>query len=213
MLALRHLSIVMRIKISAAALFLMALLISGCSPKSPWKAEELALIRDSSSIMRVLSVDKLQDSLFLRLNADTLRAEMLLSEEYARLASKMVATVTSPEQDGVGLAAPQVGISRRMVAVQRFDKSSEPFEVYPNIRITDMRGEKLCGPEGCLSIPGRRGEVLRFMEIDIRYSIVDPKTGVRDTCETVRGFTAVIFQHECDHLDGILYTDRLASEP
>lgn len=213
MLALRHLSIVMRIKISAAALFLMALLISGCSPKSPWKAEELALIRDSSSIMRVLSVDKLQDSLFLRLNADTLRAEMLLSEEYARLASKMVATVTSPEQDGVGLAAPQVGISRRMVAVQRFDKSSEPFEVYPNIRITDMRGEKLCGPEGCLSIPGRRGEVLRFREIDIRYSIVDPKTGIRDTCETVQGFTAVIFQHECDHLDGILYTDRLASEP
>ena len=114
----------MRIKISAAALFLMALLFSGCSSKSPWKAEELALIRDSSTIMRVLSVDKLQDSLFLRLNADTLRAEMLLSEEYARLASKMVATVTSPEQDGVGLAAPQVGISRRMVAVQRFDKSS-----------------------------------------------------------------------------------------
>ena len=204
----------MRLKAIFPAICLTALLIGSCSEQnSGWRAEELALIRDSSAVMRVLSVDTQSDSLFLRRSADTLDENMLMSSDYALLAAKMISTVTSPEQDGVGLAAPQVGISRRMVAVQRFDKSSEPFEVYPNIRITDMRGEKQCGPEGCLSIPGRRGEVLRFREIDIRYSIVDPKTGVRDTCETVRGFTAVIFQHECDHLDGILYTDRLASEP
>ncbi|HCQ72338.1 MAG TPA: peptide deformylase, partial [Rikenellaceae bacterium] len=98
------------------------------------------------------------------------------------------------------------GISRRVVAVQRFDKDGEPFEVYPNIRITDRRGEKELGPEGCLSIPGKRGEVSRYRDIDITYTSVRT---LRDTTETIKGFTAVIFQHECDHLDGILYTDYL----
>jgi peptide deformylase len=101
-----------------------------------------------------------------------------------------------------------VGINRRIVAVQRFDKNGEPFEVYPNIHIDTMMGPRVCGPEGCLSVPDRRGIVPRYREIVISWK--DPATlqGMRDT---VRGFTAVIFQHECDHLDGILYTDRADS--
>lgn len=129
----------------------------------------------------------------------------LQSWEFKVLAGKMVSTVTSPEQDGVGIAGPQVGVSRRVVAVQRFDKEGEPFEVYPNIRIVARRGEKVPGPEGCLSVPGKRGDVCRYRDIDIVYSLADGTA--RDTLETVKGFTAVIFQHECDHLDGVLYTD------
>jgi len=93
-----------------------------------------------------------------------------------------------------------------VIAVQRFDKEGEPFEVYPNIRIIEFRGERESGREGCLSVPGRRGEVLRWREIDISYTSL---ATMKDTIETVRGFTAVIFQHECDHLDGLLYTDKL----
>ena len=92
------------------------------------------------------------------------------------------------------------------MAVQRFDKDGEPFEVYPNIQITCHRGEKALGPEGCLSIPGKRGNVERYQDIDINYTSL--KT-LRDTTESIKGFTAVIFQHECDHLNGILYTDYL----
>ena len=113
---------------------------------------------------------------------------------------------TMYKAEGVGLAGPQVGIGRRIVAVQRFDKEGEPFEVYPNIRVTAKRGSPEPGPEGCLSIPGRRGDVLRWQDIDIAYT--SPHTG-RDTTETVKGFTAVIFEHETDHLDGILYIDKL----
>ena len=130
----------------------------------------------------------------------------LKSIEYQTLAEKKVSTVTSPEQDGVGIAGPQVGISRRIVAVQRFDKSGAPFEVYPNILVAASRGEKVPGSEGCLSIPGRSGKVARYRDIDITYT--STKT-LRDTTETIQGFTAVIFQHECAHLDGILYTDYL----
>ncbi|MGN0190622.1 MAG: peptide deformylase [Candidatus Cryptobacteroides sp.] len=154
--------------------------------------------------MRVLNVEDHSDSLVLRKTSSFIPDAELNGEIFRTLSEKMIATVTSPEQDGVGIAGPQIGISRRIVAVQRFDKAGEPFVVYPNIRIVATRGEKTCGPEGCLSVPVRRGEVPRFRDIDITYSV----SAAKDTTETVTGFTAVIFQHECDHLDGILYTDR-----
>ncbi|MBR0174629.1 MAG: peptide deformylase, partial [Bacteroidales bacterium] len=75
------------------------------------------------------------------------------------------------------------------------------------------------GPEGCLSVPGRRGNVLRYRDIDIQYTLPagSPASGgpsptrpaPRDTTERIQGFTAVIFQHECDHLDGVLYIDKV----
>lgn len=194
--------------------FLAALaLFSSCahSPASPkvdkWSFSERMLIRkNADKPMRVLTIADREDSLFLRKSAADLSAEMVGSRQYRKLSDRMIATVTSPEQDGVGIAGPQVGIPRRIVAVQRFDKENEPFEVYPQIRITALRGERSLGWEGCLSVPDMRGEVLRYNDIDISY--ISPKT-LRDTSETIKGFTAVIFQHECDHLDGILYTDYL----
>ena len=171
-----------------------------------WTHEEAALIDAERETMRVLTIDDRQDSLVLRTKCRDLGPGELASDEYSRLAAKMVATVTSPEQDGVGIAGPQVGILRRVVAVMRYDKDDEPFEVYPNARITAVRGEKELGPEGCLSIPGRRGDVPRYQDIDVTYTSI--KT-MKDTTETVKGYTAVIFQHECDHLDGVLYIDYL----
>ena len=170
-----------------------------------WSASEKAVI-NGEGVMRVLTIEDESDSLFLRTPCKELTAREIRSAEYTTLAERMLVTVTSPEQDGVGIAGPQVGIGRRIVAVQRFDKEGEPFEVYPNIRITAKRGSPEPGPEGCLSVPGRRGDVLRWQDIDIAYS--SPHTG-RDTTETVKGFTAVIFQHETDHLDGVLYIDKL----
>ena len=190
--------------ILAAALMMVA--VAACQNSGSWSKAERALICGEGETMRVLTVYDKADSLVLRTECAEISTEELRSDEYKMLADKMVATVTSPEEDGVGIAGPQVGISRRIVAVQRFDKDGEPFDVYPNIRITAHRGEKEVGPEGCLSIPGKRGEVARYRDIDITYT--SAKT-LRDTTENIKGFTAVIFQHECDHLDGILYTDYL----
>ena len=181
-----------------------AFLLAGCS--GGWSPSEKDVIGKGNAVMRVLTIEDREDSLFLRTPCKDLTIKQIRSDEYAILAGRMLVTVTSPEQDGVGIAGPQVGIGRRIVAVQRFDKPGEPFEVYPNIRVTARRGEPEPGPEGCLSVPGRRGDVLRWQDIDI--SSVSPATG-RDTSETVTGFTAVIFQHETDHLDGVLYIDKL----
>ena len=78
--------------------------------------------------------------------------------------------------------------------------------MYPNVRVVAVRGEKELGPEGCLSIPDVRGDVPRYQDIDVSYTSL--KT-MKDTVETVRGYSAVIFQHECDHLDGVLFIDYL----
>ena len=185
---------------------------------------ELTLIHGTDSIMRVLTIDDPSDLLVLRSLSSDLSDSALLSDDFKRLAELMVATVTHPSQDGVGIAGPQVGLNRRVVAVQRFDKEGEPFEIYPNVRIVWASDSLTAGPEGCLSVPDRRGDVLRSQEIVIEYADIDGAEYSRNedrlnsnryakpvpmVLDTIRGFTAVIFQHEIDHLDGVLYIDRL----
>ena len=187
----------------------MVALAASCSPSDGWAEQERNLIDSAweggeGGVMRVLTIADTTDLAILRSRCSDFSAGQITSETYARLARLMVNTVTSPEQDGVGIAGPQVGILRRVVAVQRFDKEGEPFEVYPNISITATRGEKAEGGEGCLSVPGCRGMVPRWQDIDISYD----GPGGETVTERVQGFTAVIFQHECDHLDGVIYTDR-----
>ena len=185
-----------------------ALAACGGAKKGPFDAWERTLITKSDSVMYVFVVDDRADSLELREACRELSDEELQSELYASLAEKMLATVQSPQQGGVGIAAPQVGLNRRIVALQRFDKEGEPFEVYPNLFILEHVGDTVRGPEGCLSVPGRRGIVPRSEGVIVRWT--DPQT-LQTVTDTVHGFTAIIFQHETDHLDGILYTDRAES--
>ena len=209
--------------LSATALFIiMAVLGNSCRQTEccgHFTEAEQMLIQEADSIMRVLTVEDEKDLTLLRSKCRNLSDDALRSDDYARLAELMVATVTHPSQDGVGIAGPQVGLNRRVVAVQRFDKPDYPFEVYPNIHIVWQSDEKELGSEGCLSVPGRDGEVLRSTEIIIEYADLSNCGECRcEKCEhgtipmvreTVSGFTAVIFQHEVDHLEGVLYIDRL----
>lgn len=188
-----------------------------CGPAKGFTRSELAILNDADSIMRVLTIEDPCDLAVLRATSCDFSSKALLSEEFRRLSELMIATVTHPSQDGVGIAGPQVGLNRRVVAVQRFDKEGEPFEVYPNIRIVWQSDSLEFGPEGCLSVPDRREDVARSTEIVIEYTGFDPDymSSSQDNSpsapklipvrDTISGFTAVIFQHEIDHLDGILY--------
>ena len=156
-------------------------------------------------IMRVLTTADRDDSLTLRRISAPLDEKAVASDDFAVLRRRMLATVRNPQNEGVGIAAPQVGVSRRLIAVQRFDKAGEPFEFYINPEILSVSGEAEEGPEGCLSVDGVRGSVARPRRIELRYRT----ERFVDTTETVEGFTAVIFQHETDHLDGVLFIDRM----
>lgn len=121
------------------------------------------------------------------------------------LAERMLLSVQ--HEGGVGIAAPQVGINRRMVWVQRFDKEKMPFELFINPEILWASELMQKGAEGDLSFD-ERGWVLRNYAIQIQYQNLEGET----ISEMLEGFTAVIFQHERDHLDGILLTDRIEEQ-
>lgn len=183
----------------------IAFMMSVACGRLDFTDREKAVIAGSGEVMKVMTVGCPCELEILRSKSLELSVRELKSDTFAALSEKMINTVTDPSQDGVGIAAPQVGISRRIVAVQRFDKEGYPFEIYPNIYLEPATDDTAVGDEGCLSVPDRTGKVRRYTSVRISYT--DPETLVK-VSETVSGFTAVIFQHECDHLDGIIYTDR-----
>jgi peptide deformylase len=118
---------------------------------------------------------------------------------------------TMENAGGVGLAAPQIGVGLQVV-IFGFEKSERypdappvPQTILFNPVITPLTDEEELGWEGCLSVPGLRGEVPRFKQI--RYQGID-ETG-QEIDRTVDGFHARVVQHECDHLIGTLYPMRM----
>jgi len=107
---------------------------------------------------------------------------------------------TMYDANGVGLAAPQIGILKRVIVIDTGDEHGLIEMVNPEI--IEKSGEQF-GPEGCLSIPGINGEVRRAMRVKVRGQ---DRHGVEYTIEG-EGLLARAFQHEVDHLNGILFTD------
>jgi len=129
--------------------------------------------------------------------------------ELAALVSDMDETMRS--LSGAGIAAPQVGVSLRVVIFELRENpryphvSPVPYTVLVNPVLTPLGKEQDEGWEGCLSVPGMRGLVPRFHRL--RYQGFDLHGMPID--RTVEGFHARVVQHEVDHLDGILYPQRI----
>ncbi|GGN95987.1 peptide deformylase [Saccharibacillus kuerlensis] len=107
---------------------------------------------------------------------------------------------TMYDADGVGLAAPQVGILKRIIVIDVGDENGLIAMINPEI--IEREGEQL-GAEGCLSIPGLNGNVRRAMTVTVKGMNRDGE----EFTVTGSGLLARAFQHEIDHLDGILFTD------
>lgn len=127
----------------------------------------------------------------------------------ARLAADMVETMR--QSQGVGLAAPQVGVAERLIVVEMrkedFEDDPQAGKLYVvvNPEIVRDRGDRIADDEGCLSIPGFVGEIDRPDQVTVRGFDVSGKP-VRIKAYD---FLARIFLHEIDHLDGILFIDRI----
>ena len=118
---------------------------------------------------------------------------------------------TLEETGGIGLAAPQIGESLRIVIIKIPKGSSSygevkgvPLSIFINPTITKI-GQEEARWEGCLSVPGLRGLVSRPQHLKLNYLNANQEQKEIE----VKGFLATVLQHECDHLDGILYIDRL----
>lgn len=172
--------------------------------------EQLSLILNGETTqpMRVFLTTNESDSLILRsISQDVIPNSE--DENLNKLIKRMYATVTDSNSLGVGIAAPQVGILKNVIWVQRFDKVNEPFEVYLNPKVLQYTEMKQTRREGCLSIPNRMDTLnTRSYAVLIEYDHLERGHQI----EMIEGFTAIIFQHEIDHLNGILYYDYLKED-
>jgi len=145
----------------------------------------------------------------LRARARDVGDEELATPELRRICDDLVETMRAAS--GAGLAAPQVDVPLRVFAVEVGDNPRYPYK--PRLRrrvlvnpVVRPVGDEMYGSyEGCLSIPGLRGLLPRFAEVEVTYA--DPDGS--EHCERFGGLSAGTMQHELDHLDGILFPDRV----
>lgn len=190
-----------------ATLKLLFLIVATQVSAQQFSKDEAKLIQsgDASSMMKVIQItDEKELKILTSVSSDIDVNDKLLPI----LAQRMFLSMRDPANPGIGIAAPQVGINKNIFWVQRFDKIDEPFELYLNPKIVWRSQLLRKGVEGCLSIPNFSSEVLRNYTIKITY--FDKESNFHE--EMIEGFTAVVFQHEYDHLNGILFTDRLKEQ-
>jgi peptide deformylase len=155
--------------------------------------------------MAVRPVLKMGDPLLRAVAAPVTRFD----DELVSLVADMDETMR--HLSGAGIAAPQIGVSLRVVIFELKDNpryphlTPVPYTVLVNPQLTPLGTEEDEGWEGCLSVPGMRGLVPRFRRL--RYQGFDVKGAPLD--RTVEGFHARVVQHEVDHLDGILFPQRV----
>ncbi|MBT4209869.1 MAG: peptide deformylase [Candidatus Komeilibacteria bacterium] len=122
------------------------------------------------------------------------------NDELKKMASDMAEVMY--EDDGIGLAAPQVSKSLRLIVI---GLGHGDFKTYVNPEITFFSKEKTKTDEGCLSLPKIFGDVIRPKKIHVKYYDLDGQVHK----EKLKGIDSVILQHEVDHLNGILFIDRV----
>ena len=146
-----------------------------------------------------------------------------VTPDVEELARQLVRSLEESEVAGVGLAAPQIGVNRRMIAIHTCDEGgrsrpdASPGEllldpmmpvVLINPEIIDASQETICASEGCLSLPGVSGHVTRPARVTLHARLLDGQEFTADCT----GLLARCLQHEIDHLDGKLFYDRIPAD-
>lgn len=152
--------------------------------------------------MSILKVARLGHPV-LRARARELTPEELGGRALAGLAADMIRTMA--EYEGVGLAAPQVHRGLRLFVIQPDPEDEETLRVAANPKVTLLGEAEVEACEGCLSIPDLHGRVPRAERV--RLEAFDARG--RAYAEDLEGFAARVCQHECDHLDGVIFLDRM----
>lgn len=132
-------------------------------------------------------------------------------KKYLKLGKEMLKYIKNPDNAWVGLAAPQVWINKRLIVVsliKDWEDENFPTIIMINPEILEYSEEKELDKEGCLSVPQERWLVKRWKEIKLQY--IDEKGIVKKL--VLKWLSARVVQHEVDHLDGILFTDKLESK-
>ena len=158
--------------------------------------------------MAVLDIVRIGEPV-LRAVAQPVGIDELATPTFQAFLDDLVETMRAA--NGAGLAAPQVGVAKRVFCIEVHDNPRYPYKpdidlrvlVNPELRV--LSAETFMNYEGCLSVPDLRGLLPRALEVELTYT---DREG-RGVVEELRGVSAGTFQHEQDHLDGVLFVDRV----
>lgn len=178
------------------------------------REKEIIRNADSDTSFRILLTTDPIDSFILRMQSSNINTDSISTDEDLQLLiQRLMATMA--EAGGVGIAAPQVGILKNLFLFIRIDKPDYPIQVAINPRIVNHPQETVCFEgDGCLSIPNISANSIRFPWVEVEYW--DEQGDFHK--EKLMGFsrdedfTSIIFQHEFDHLNGVLFTDKICSQ-
>ena len=132
----------------------------------------------------------------------TLQAEEVDINEYLKSDLYMDLLDTLKSRGGLGLAAPQIGVSKRIILYRNY---AQQLAILVNPKIVSYKGETTSRDEGCLSVPDFRADVKRYKVIKVEaYNDYGKEVKIK-----ANGTEAIILQHEIDHLDGVLFIDRV----
>lgn len=153
--------------------------------------------------LRILKIDKKEDEKSLRTPSVPVKPEEFGTKELRTFLKDLLLTAKESEEPAGGLAAPQVGVNKRIFYILDYD--TEEWKVFINPEVEPIGFFKTKGEESCLSIPNREEEILRYKKVKIKYQ--DEKGNWHT--EKYSDLNAITIQHETDHLDGILFIDRI----
>ncbi|MBP7773510.1 peptide deformylase [Candidatus Gracilibacteria bacterium] len=152
-----------------------------------------------------LTIQTGKDNTILRTVSAPVKPQEL--HKYRVLGESMLAYIKNPKHGGIGLAAPQVGVNKRIIIVglpEKKDDEQYPIILMINPVITKKGGEVVRDEEGCLSLPGLLGTVERCTSVDVEWMDIKGKKMKK----SVQGYGARVIQHEIDHLDGVMICDK-----
>ena len=187
----------------------ISILCFSCQTTMTKKEKELIYSVSDNISSRVLLTTNEEDSLFLRKKCRNIKP--IKNNPDLQCLIKLLRTTLEAE-NGVGIAAPQIGIARNVFLFMRIDKPERPVEAVINPKITAYSDEMACFEhDGCLSIPDISGNSLRHKWIEVEY-YDENGTKIKEHLEghsRFDNFAGIIFQHEYDHLQGVLFIDKL----
>ncbi len=197
----------MIMKINKIGFLFLFIIFTACK-SSFCSREKKILYTNPDSPARVLKISDKKDSLLLRKPSKDVR-KIQKNKDLEQLVKKLYLTML--EENGVGIAAPQIGINRNVFLFYRLDKEEKTVELAINPRIISYSPEFICfQKDGCLSVPDKYGASRRYSWIEVEYIDQNKKKVTHKFLGGSRteDYTGTIFQHEYDHIQGKLYIDK-----
>ncbi|MHC1716852.1 MAG: peptide deformylase [Candidatus Dojkabacteria bacterium] len=156
--------------------------------------------------LRILTIEDAKEEEILREKSLPVKVEEIKSKDFKEFLNSLLETAKGSKHPAGGIASSQVGILKRVFYLLNYD--TDKWEVFINPTVEPIGYTKKAIPEECLSVPHREEKVLRYYKVKVRYLDKNGKKKIKK----FEDLNAITIQHEYDHLEGILFIDKILEE-